>query len=66
VTKWAKVKVARVMAMAMRVAGDEGGNGDSSKTDDNGNKGGGQAMATVTKRVMVMATRVAGKRRQQQ
>ncbi len=48
------------MAMAMRVAGDEGGNGNSSKSNGDGNKGGEQATATVMKRVMVKATRVAG------
>ncbi len=54
------------MAMVMRVAGDEEGNGDGGKSDGDGNKGGGQAMATVTKRVMVMTTRVGGKQRQWQ
>ena len=48
------------MMMAMRVAGNEEGNGDFGKRDGAGNKGGGQATATATKRVIVMATRVAG------
>jgi hypothetical protein len=42
------------MALAMRVVGDKEGNG-------NGNLGGRRATAIVTKRVMVTATRVAGK-----
>ncbi len=54
------MRVARAMVMAMRVAGNEGGNGNGGKSDDNGNKGGERATATVTKRVMAIATRVAG------
>ena len=43
--------------------GDEGGrrrrdNGDGGKSDGNGDNSGGRAMVMVTKRVMVMATRV--------
>jgi len=43
--------------------GDEGGgrrrgNGDGGKNDGDGNNGGKRAMAMVSKRVMVMATRV--------
>jgi hypothetical protein len=48
------------MAMAMRVAGNEEGNGDFGERDGNGDKGGRQATATATKRVIVTATRVAG------
>jgi hypothetical protein len=48
------------MATAMRVAGNEEGNGDFGKRDAEGNKGGGQATATATKRMIVTATRVAG------
>ncbi len=48
------------MAMAMRVAGSKEDNSDFGKRDGNGNKGGRQATATGTKRVIVMATRVAG------
>jgi hypothetical protein len=47
----------------MRVAGNNKGNGDGGKSDWDCNKGGGQATAMVTKRVMVTAKRVAGKRR---
>ncbi len=52
--------VSLAMAMAMRVAGDEEGNG--GKSDGNDKKGGRQATATamVTKRVMAAATRVVG------
>ncbi len=48
------------MATAMGVAGSKEGNSDFGKRDGNGNKGGGQAMAMATKRVIVMVTRVAG------
>jgi hypothetical protein len=48
------------MATAMRVAGNKEGNGDFGKSDGDGNKGGGQATAMATKRVIVTATRVAG------
>jgi hypothetical protein len=56
----ARAGVARAMAMAMRVAGSKEDNSDFGKRDGNGNKGGRQATATGTKRVIVMATRVAG------
>ena len=48
------------MATAMRVAGNEEGNG--GKSDGNNKKGGrrGMAMAMATKRVMTAAKRVAG------
>ncbi len=45
---------------AMRVAGNEAGNGDFGKRDGDCDKGGGQAMAMATKRVTVMVSRVAG------
>ncbi len=48
------------MATEMRVVGNEEGNGDFGKRDGDGDKGGGQAAATATKRVIVTATRVAG------
>jgi hypothetical protein len=48
------------MATAMRVERDKEANGNGSKSNGNGNKGGGQAMVIATKRVMVLATRVAG------
>ncbi len=60
-TKRARVRVARAMMTVMRVVGnkeDKGGKGNG-----NGDKGGGQVMAMVTKRAMAMATRVAGKQR---
>ncbi len=62
------MRAARAMAMGMRVAGDEGGNGNGGKSDGNGDKGGRQAMVTMmaTKRVMVTATRVGGKQQQLQ
>jgi hypothetical protein len=44
----------------IRVMGNNEGNHDGRKRDGNGNKGGRQATAKPTKRVMVMATRVAG------
>jgi hypothetical protein len=49
---------ARAMATAMRVAGDKESNGDGGKgvVDE----GGGQAMAMVTKRVIMTAIRVVG------
>jgi hypothetical protein len=49
------------MATVMRVAGNEEGNVDDGKSNGNGNKGGGQATVTATKRVMVMATWVVSK-----
>ncbi len=49
--------MAWAMAMAMRVVGDKEGNGDAYK-------GGGKATVMATKRVMVMAARVVGERRQ--
>jgi hypothetical protein len=48
------------MAMAMRVAGNKEGNGNGSKSDGNGDKGGMRAMAMGTKMVIVMTTRLAG------
>ncbi len=48
------------MMTAMRVAGNKEGNGNFGKRDGDSNKGGGQATATATKRVIMMATRVAG------
>jgi hypothetical protein len=48
------------MATTMRVVGNEVGNGDFGKSDCDNNKGGGQATATATKRVIMTATRVAG------
>jgi hypothetical protein len=48
------------MAMAVRVAGNKEGNGNFSKSDGDGDKVDGRAMATATKRVIVTATRVAG------
>jgi hypothetical protein len=56
----ARVGAARAMMMVMRMAGNKEGNGNFGKRDGNGNMGGGQAMATATKRVIVTATRVAG------
>ncbi len=47
------------MATVMRVAGNE--EGKQGKGNSDGNKGGRQATATATQRVMAMATRVAGK-----
>ncbi len=60
------MRATRAIVMAMRVAGNEGGNGNGCKSNGDGNKGGGQMMAMVTKRVMVMATRVAGEQWQRQ
>jgi hypothetical protein len=54
------------MVTAMRVVGDEEGNGDGGKSNGNGDQGGGQETEMATKRVMVKATRVAGKQRQRQ
>ncbi len=51
---------ARAIMTAMRVTGNKEGNGNFGKRDGNGDKGGGQATAMATKRVIVMATRVAG------
>ncbi len=48
------------MMAAMRVAGNKEGNGNFGKRDGNCDKGGGQATATTTKRVIVTASRVAG------
>ncbi len=48
------------MAMVMRVAGNKEGNAYGSKSDGDGDKGGGQVTATATNRVMVTATRVGG------
>ncbi len=48
------------MMMAMRVAGNKEGNGNFGKRDSDGDKGGGQATAMATKRVIVTASRVAG------
>jgi hypothetical protein len=53
--------VARAIATAMRVASNKEGSGEGGKSDDNSDKGGGQATAMAMKRVMVMATRVADK-----
>ncbi len=55
------MRTARVMAMVMRVGGDKEGDGEGAKRDGNGNNGGRQVMAKVTKRVMVMVTKVMGK-----
>ncbi len=46
----------RAIAMATRVASDDDGNGDSGKSNGDGNEGAGQA----TMRAMVAATTVAG------
>jgi hypothetical protein len=48
------------MMTAMRVAGNKEGNGNFGKRDGDGNKGGGQATAIATIRVIVTATRVVG------
>ncbi len=48
------------MMTAMRVAGDEEGNGKGGKGIGFGNKGVGQGMAMMTKRAMAIAMRVAG------
>ncbi len=55
-----RVGAARALMMAMRVAGNKEGNGNFGKRDGDGNKGGGQATAMATKRVIVTASRVAG------
>ncbi len=52
--------------MVMRVAGDKEGNSNGGKSNGNSNKGGGQAMAMATKRVMVKVTSVASKQGKQQ
>jgi hypothetical protein len=57
-------RAARANAMAMRVAGDEEGKG--GKAMLMATRMVGKWTATATKRVMVMATRVAGKQWQQQ
>jgi hypothetical protein len=75
----AMAKAMWVMAMAVRLAVDKEGKSEGSKGDGdgmrvagneegigNGNKGGGQTMIMATKRLMVTATRVAGKQRQWQ
>jgi hypothetical protein len=49
----------RAIAMAMRVAGDKEGDGDSGKSNGDGNKGGRQMTA-----MRAMATRVVGEQRQ--
>ncbi len=64
-TKRARAMVARARVTVMMVVGNEEGNDNNSKRDGNGDKGGGQAMETATKRVMVTATRVGGKQWQQ-
>ncbi len=46
----------RVIAMAMRVASDDDGNGNSGKRDDDGNEGAGRA----TTRAMAVVATVAG------
>ena len=58
----ARAGAARAIATVMRVAGSKEGNSNFGKRDGNGtkDKGGGQAAATATKRVIAMATRVAG------
>ncbi len=48
------------MATAMRVAGNEEGNGDFGKSDGDGDNGGQRATAMATKRVIMTATWVAG------
>ncbi len=60
------MRAARAMTRAMRVAGNEGGNGTGVRIDGDGYKGGGQATTMATKKVMVTGTRVGGKQRQQQ
>ncbi len=62
--KRARAWVARAMAMARRVAGNKEGKG--GKGNDYGDKGGGQAMTTATKRAMEMAARLVGKQQQRQ
>jgi hypothetical protein len=56
----ARAGAARAMTTVMRVVGSEEGNGSFGKRDGDGNKGGGQATATATKRVIVTVTRVVG------
>ncbi len=60
-TKREKARAARVMAAAMRVGGDEEGEGD--KAMAMATRIAGEWTATATKRAMVTATRVAGERR---
>jgi hypothetical protein len=52
-------RAARAMTMAMRVAGNEEGNGEGIKGDGNGNKGVRQGTATLMKRATATAARVA-------
>jgi hypothetical protein len=56
--------LARAMATAMRVVGEEEGKG--GKGNGNLDKGSEKAMALATKRTMAMATRVVGKQQQQE
>jgi hypothetical protein len=56
--KEGRARLARAMVPAMRAAGDKEGEG--CKGNGNCNKGGRRAMAMATKRMMAMATRVAG------
>jgi hypothetical protein len=58
-TERERARAARAMATAMRVAGDEEGKGN--KTMVMATRIAGEWTATVTKRVMVMATRVVVK-----
>ncbi len=51
-TKRARARVAKAIATVMRVVGNEEGNGYGVKSNGNGNKGGGRATVTATKRVM--------------
>ncbi len=60
-TKRERVRAARVMAMAMRVADDEEGEG--GKAMVMATRIAGEWTARATKRAMAMATRVASKRR---
>ncbi len=60
-TKRERARAARVMATAMRVAGDEGGKGNKAMAMAARIEG--EWTVTATKRAMVMATRVAGKQR---
>jgi hypothetical protein len=61
VTKRERARAARVMATAMRMAADEEGKGN--KAIAMATRIAGEWTATVTKRAMVMAMRVAGKQR---
>ncbi len=49
------------MALAMRVVGNNEGDGDGGKSNGDGNKVGGQATRMATKRVMMTAKRAASK-----